>query len=94
MFWGTHSLNAITVVYYIAITFVVAFQCNPVKKAWDPLIQGGHCISNEKINISSGYFNTITDFAILLLPQKVIWSLQMPLQNRAAVSGVFLVGLL
>lgn len=94
MFWGTHLLNSVIFVYYIAITFVVAFQCHPVKKAWNPLIQGGHCLSNQNIVVSAGYINTFTDFAILLLPQKIIWGLQMPLRKKLYVSGIFLVGLL
>lgn len=94
MFWGNYLIIAIISVYYLAITFLVAFQCSPIKKAWNHLLPGGHCVTNENINISSGYFNAITDFAILLLPYKVIWNLQMPLQRKAAVSGIFLVGLL
>lgn len=94
MYWGTHALTGLIFVYYILVTFFEIFECNPRAKAWNPLIQGGHCFDSMAIIVSAGYFNAITDFLILLLPQGVIWRLQMPLKRKIAISGIFLVGLL
>jgi uncharacterized BrkB/YihY/UPF0761 family membrane protein len=94
MFWGTHCLNAVIIVYYITMMFMTIFQCQPRQKAWDPLVPGGHCIKNISNLISSGYLNVISNFTILLLPHGVIWRLHIPLRRKVAVSGIFLVGLL
>jgi len=94
MYWGTHLMTAIIFIYYIIVTFFEIFECNPREKAWDPLIRDGHCFDTFAIIISAGYFNAVTDFIILFLPQGVIWRLHMPLQKKFAISGVFLVGLL
>lgn len=54
----------------------------------------GHCINKRALDLSSAYFNLVADLFILLLPQRVIWTLQMSRQRKIGVSSIFSVGIL
>lgn len=94
MYWGTYLLIWLNLGFYIADIFAELFLCSPREKYWNVLITTGHCYSATTVNIASGIFNTISDFLTLLLPQRVIWKLQMPLKRKLGVSAIFLTGLL
>ena len=38
--------------------------------------------------------NIITDFLIMVLPIRVVWSIQMPLRTKIAVTLIFMIGLM
>lgn len=81
-------------IFYIISTFFEIFACKPREMYWNPLITNGHCFNISAINISSATINCISDFVILLLPQGVIWRLQMPLRRKLGISAIFLTGFL
>jgi hypothetical protein len=94
MYWGIHTVLWLNFAFYFAITFVVIFLCNPREKYWDVLITTGHCLDRYAANIVAAVVNSFSDFVILLLPQREIWRLQMPLRRKLAISAIFLTGLL
>ena len=94
MFWGVHIVIWCNFVFYFVITFFEIFACNPREKYWDVLITTGSCFNTLAENIAAGAINAVSDFVILLLPQPVIWRLQMPLKKRLQVSVIFLAGFL
>ncbi|KAL8792454.1 MAG: hypothetical protein Q9195_004910 [Heterodermia aff. obscurata] len=93
MYWGTHLLIWLNLGFYIADIFAELFLCSPREKYWNVLVTTGHCYSATTVNIASGIFNTISDFLTLLLPQRVIWKLQMPQKRKLGISAIFLTGL-
>ncbi|MCJ1262841.1 hypothetical protein MMC22_002711 [Lobaria immixta] len=48
----------------------------------------------DVVNIAASIINSVCDFIILLLPQGVIWKLQMPIRRKLGISAIFLIGLL
>lgn len=46
------------------------------------------------ITIAMAGFSSALDFSLLIVPQKVIWNLQMSFKRKIGVSAIFLVGLL
>ncbi len=94
MYWGIHLVIWLNFAFYFAITFAEIFLCKPRQKYWNVLITTGHCFNRNAANIAAGAVNSFSDFVILLLPQRVIWKLQMPLKRKLGVSAIFLVGLL
>lgn len=54
-------------IFYLAGTFVEAFQCLPVQKAWYPLLSG-HCLNRKAAQTNSAAINTSSDFVILVVP--------------------------
>lgn len=83
-----------TSIYYLIITFFEIFACSPREMFWNRLITKGHCYNIEAVNITSATMNCISDFVILLLPQGVIWRLQMPFRRKLGISAIFLTGFL
>ena len=63
------------ILFYVIITFLTIFQCSPKEKAWNLLILDGYCLDINAATLASGIINIISDFALLLLPQGVIWKL-------------------
>lgn len=94
LYWLTLFLMAANVVSYIIFTFLEIFVCSPIEKAWDPLVTGGHCLDILALSTAASGINTGSDFIILVIPQLVIWRLNMSWKNKTSVSLVFLVAIL
>ncbi|KAF7945785.1 uncharacterized protein EAE97_004823 [Botrytis byssoidea] len=94
MFWSCHALMWITVVFYTILLFMTIFICTPIPKFWNVLDTTGHCLDVNYLFLATGTANTITDFLIILLPQPIIWKLQMSFKEHVGVSAVFSTGLL
>jgi hypothetical protein len=90
--WTCHIVLWLNVLYYISSLVVVNTRCIPIAKKWDPTIVGGHCISDKATYLGHPIFNLVSDIVILILPQKIIWRLQIPKTKRLAVSSMFGVG--
>ena len=93
IFWIYHTLIWLSFLFYVIVSFLFIFSCQATQKYWKPWIKG-RCLNVESMNITMACFNIASDLSILILPHKVIWSLQMSLKRRAGVSAIFLAGLL
>lgn len=80
------------ILFYTSTTLVKIFACNPRAKIWDPKLPG-ECVNIPMLLNTSGLFNTVTDFIILLLPVKAIWNMNMKRQKKIVVVLVFTFGL-
>jgi hypothetical protein len=92
-FWMSHVLIWVNVLFYVTCTFLLIFACKPEAKNYDPTIKG-HCLDSAAILISTAVLNTVSDGLMLILPQRVIWDLSMPLKRKMGLSAAFLVALL
>lgn len=54
----------------------------------------GTCINDIPLDITSAIVNLVVDIGILLLPQRVIWKLNMTPKNRRGVSAIFGLGIM
>ncbi|KAF2014710.1 hypothetical protein BU24DRAFT_463472 [Aaosphaeria arxii CBS 175.79] len=88
-FWISHMLIWINVVFYITATFMLIFACKPGNP--NP---NGRCLDTGALLISTASLNTISDALMLVLPQRVIWDLRMPLKRKLGLASAFLVALL
>ncbi|KAF2646226.1 hypothetical protein P280DRAFT_544619 [Massarina eburnea CBS 473.64] len=93
MYWASWVLMALVTAAYISITFILAFPCTPIRRAWHPLLPGT-CNDKARPGIFSGVVNLVTDIAILALPIVSVFQLQLSLKKKLAVSAVFAIGLL
>lgn len=93
-FWTCHILLWINIIYYFAMIVVELKTCTPRAKEWDPTIQGGSCISVSEVRFVLAMLNVGTDLTIIILPQRVIWGLNVPLKRKLILSALFLVGIL
>ncbi|KAI1174365.1 hypothetical protein F4777DRAFT_554246 [Nemania sp. FL0916] len=95
VFWASHSMIFIVIGFYIALIVAFNVACTPVEANWNVLIKGDCSRVNTKYtNLSTSAFNLISDVLILLIPQRVIWKLNMSTKRKIGVSVVFAIGVL
>ncbi|KAI0851147.1 hypothetical protein F5Y00DRAFT_15953 [Daldinia vernicosa] len=92
-FWLCYGVLGANVIFYIVTLFLMNFACVPIEKNWNSLFVGGSCPVNRKaLNITSAVLNLCSDISILLLPQHVIWRLDMSAKRKVGVSVIFAIG--
>ncbi len=67
------------------------FQCNPIHKAWDTDVPGT-CFDRPALFFANASLNIFQDFVIYLLPSPMLWNIQIPVRQRLALIGIFVVG--
>lgn len=93
-FWWTgYIVMAINAVLYIVGVVLSWFVCSPREKRW-AIWEEGTCVNQKNADITVSVFNLLTGLIILILPQKVIWNLNLETSRRAGISLAFSVGLL
>jgi hypothetical protein len=95
--WSWFDMSIITLIvvltfFYGITTFFKIFECAPRAKIFNMALPG-HCFNVGTILKTSGAFNTVTDFLILLLPVHAVRKLQMSKQKKILVVLVFTFGL-
>lgn len=89
----TNFVGALVLLWFITHGFIFAFQCSPVRKAWESGIPG-HCIHQFGYLIAFHSINVALDIVILALPMSAIWRLQMSMAKKISVAGIFFLGAL
>ncbi len=78
--------------WVLTITIVLALECRPTAKFWDPTIPG-KCFNLVAVSYFTNISNLVTDLWIFFLPIPVIWRLHISNSKRLGLCGVFLIGL-
>ncbi|KAI8953115.1 hypothetical protein F4801DRAFT_598480 [Xylaria longipes] len=86
-------LVGIQLSFLVASVFALSFACIPYQRNWDFTVPG-KCIKKSELEITSAAIHFASDIVILILPQKVIWSLHMSLKKKLGVSVIFSLGVL
>ncbi|KAH7129571.1 hypothetical protein B0J13DRAFT_564270 [Dactylonectria estremocensis] len=103
LYWRLFKLSSIRIplqlmfviclVWIILRTFMVIFHCIPVQAYWDKSIENARC----EINDAQFFFGTVLthfvmDLIILVLPIIELSRLRLPLGQKLAVIGLFVIG--
>ncbi|KKY36779.1 putative 60s ribosomal protein l36 [Diaporthe ampelina] len=80
-------------VWGIACIILLNMQCRPHEAIWKFYLEST-CYSLPSVMLTSASVQVFTDISMVLLPQRVIWSLQMSWRRKVGISVVFGVGLL
>ena len=75
----------------LACTIAGIFQCDPVARAWDANIDGT-CFDQPALFFANGGLNIAEDLVLYILPTRVLWGMNLPLKQRIALVGIFVVG--
>jgi hypothetical protein len=81
------------IVHFFLFTFILVFQCKPVKAIWDRSITG-ECINITAVGYTGGALAIFEDLFILVLPLPELWSLQLDKKKRLVLVSMFSIGLL
>ncbi|KAJ0121783.1 hypothetical protein J7T55_008950 [Diaporthe amygdali] len=93
-FWGCMTVCFVQIGAGVATIIALNLQCIPHAAIWDLTITDAQCFELYPLQVSSASIQLVSDIAIFLLPQRVIWTLKMTWQKRLGVSVVFGLGLL
>ena len=93
IYWWIQALIWANFVAYVGIFFASTFACVPRRKLWNPFIPG-RCIDTNADLITTSVLNIISDWSALLLPNLVVWRLQMTFKKKLSVAALFGVGLM
>lgn len=83
---------AFITLWVLTITIVLALECRPIAKFWNPLVPG-KCFNLVAFSYFTNISNLVTDIWIFLLPIPVIWRLHISNNQKLGLCGVFLIGL-
>lgn len=67
------------------------FDCMPIHAFWDKEVPGT-CIDSLRYFLGVAIPNVVTDILFLLFPIPWIWKLVLPMSQKIALSGIFLLG--
>ena len=85
------AVAAVCVLWWLIFTIIVMNPCRPVKKFWQPQIEG-HCYNFDEFFLGAAVADVVLDAVTLALPIKMILGLQMSYQRKVMLCFVFLVG--
>ncbi|KAH7319576.1 hypothetical protein B0I35DRAFT_215000 [Stachybotrys elegans] len=85
---GSYVLGAASLMWGIAYILVAIFECDPVQGYWDFTIQS-RCLSQLDFYIGFAVPNMVIDLAMMLLPIRNIWELQLPSRVKLGIVGIF-----
>lgn len=91
--WGCMLLIAIQVIWGIAAIALLNMQCVPHEAIWKFYLPS-KCYDLPKVMLTSASVQVFTDFVMVMLPQRTIWSLHMNWRRKVGMSLVFGVGIL
>ena len=85
---------AITTAWGIAFTLVTAFQCTPVSTIWTQfeINYTKYCINQQAFYMATAVTDVVIDLFIFSLPIPMVLKLHLPMKQRIAVAGMFLLG--
>ncbi|KAI0882849.1 uncharacterized protein GGS22DRAFT_41758 [Annulohypoxylon maeteangense] len=92
-YWCSYLMIVLNILLYISSIISSAITCIPHQSIYYPWIPGV-CINRKALGLFTAFFNVIMDLLILLLPQRIIWTLQMTTSRKAGISLIFSVGVL
>ncbi|KAK1534857.1 uncharacterized protein CCOS01_03609 [Colletotrichum costaricense] len=93
--WVLWTTQVVTVGLGMGSVFLVAFQCQPVGKAWKQWTgeESGHCIPVPPLGVVHGVVNIVLDVWMLILPASQVLFLNMKPRKKWAVMLMFSLGL-
>ena len=78
--------------YSLVGALMFLYACQPMAKFWDKTITSGSCINLRALGIFYGVSNTVTDFALLLMPVFCFWKVRIPIRQKIGLALIFMAG--
>ncbi|XXH05141.1 hypothetical protein Hte_011566 [Hypoxylon texense] len=79
--WTCYSTMFFCVGYLFCNMMTEFFGCHPIKKKWQPDLEG-HCINSTAAATFYGACNMATDLIIAIMPLTMIWKLQIATRRQ------------
>ena len=82
---------AFAIAWAFMVLFTALFNCHPIQYNWNKSLDGG-CDNEKGAWVGVAVLDIAVDLAILILPVRGVWKLQMPQSIKFALSGAFALG--
>ncbi len=82
----------VCVAWLVATTLDIVFECTPIQAFWETFISSEYCVENLPVLLGNELSNFFIDVAILCIPARAVWGLQLSLAKKAPIMGIFLLG--
>ena len=87
---ASNIVGALCLAWWIAFVFALLFQCTPVQKTWGDV--PGTCLDMDAVFLGGEILNCVLDFAIVVLPVRVIRKLRLPFAQKITLCFIFILG--
>ncbi|OOQ88418.1 putative 60s ribosomal protein l36 protein [Penicillium brasilianum] len=91
--WGCMTVIALQCLWGMPCIILLNAQCRPHEAIWKFYLPS-KCYSLPSVMLTSASVQVVSDIAMFLLPQRIIWRLQMNWQKKIGISIIFGVGIL
>ncbi|GAW14674.1 hypothetical protein ANO14919_040770 [Xylariales sp. No.14919] len=85
------AMMAVVILTGVGTSVAGVFQCSPVARAWNADIPGT-CFNQPALFYSNAGLNIAEDLILYFLPIHILWNMNLPLRQRIALIGIFVVG--
>lgn len=94
LFWITcWMVITLQCVWGLLCIILLNLQCRPHEAIWKFYIPS-KCYSLPEVMLTSASVQVISDLTMFILPQRIIWNLQMSWPKKIGISIIFGVGIL
>lgn len=88
------GVATVAVLWFIAATCVIVFQCRPISAYWETVGSPEFCLPNPPVLLGYEMTNLFVDIAILCIPMAVIPRLYMATAKKVSITLAFILGAL
>lgn len=81
------------VAYCAAVILEALLICIPVRYNWDKSIDG-QCGNSYAAYVSVAIVDLIAELSVIILPMPYVWSLQLPVGKKIALTFIFGIGIM
>ncbi|MCJ1345442.1 hypothetical protein MMC31_003649 [Peltigera leucophlebia] len=90
---AAYTIMVAGVAYCVAVILEAFLLCKPIRYSWDKNIDG-HCGNAFAAYLSVAIVDLITELSIILLPMPYVWTLQLPVGKKIALTCIFGLGII
>lgn len=81
-------------VWSVINSFIIIFQCTPVRYFWDRSVPGGHCIRANQYYAAAAAISMIMIIVVFCLPLPILFKLKISKGRKVGLATAFAVGAL
>jgi hypothetical protein len=93
-FWTCRTIIFFATSFHAAAILLENLGIVPHHALWDSTVPARAVLGTKASWITGAAINIIVDLVIMVLPQRVIWSLHMPKAKKMGLSVIFIIGVL
>lgn len=90
---AAYTIMLAGVAYCAAVILQALLICLPVRYNWDKSIDG-QCGNMYAAYMSVAIVDLITELSVIILPMPYVWSLQLPVGKKIALTFIFGIGIM